>query len=337
MNFLRSLSLPRLGGCSGARHYRFQIPGEFVPCNPSLVADGDGFVAIVRTVNYHIGDDGYYRVSPEVTSINWLLRLDKNFRVIEADVIDDAEAHRSGLSVRHGLEDCRLFRWRDSWWFAAAAKSSFSPLRYTVALCRLEGSRVAECRFVPSPLGLPVEKNWMPRVLNDELAFVYRVSPTQIVYCTPDGSFEFHVLTELAIRFAQWSGSTQLVPYGGNWLCVVHRRVRDKRPHHYLNAFVEFDRDFQIMRSSGSWVFEAPTIEFCSGLCVTGGEAIIGYGVWDREARLLRIPMSAIEEMLNGGSSGVAERAAAMFRRLAAPVSPVFETIAVSGASPGSG
>jgi hypothetical protein len=101
MNFLRSPNLPRLCDSNGARHYRFQIPGEFAPCNPSLISDGDGFLALVRTVNYRIGDDGFYRVNPNVTSINWLLRLDRAFRVLDATAVDDSDARARGPAARH--------------------------------------------------------------------------------------------------------------------------------------------------------------------------------------------------------------------------------------------
>ncbi|HEX5777377.1 MAG TPA: hypothetical protein VFY21_00920 [Xanthobacteraceae bacterium] len=301
--------LLRLSDCPGARHYRFQIPGEFVPCNPSLAADGDGFLALVRTVNDRIDEGGIYRVTPGSTSINWLLRLDSSLRVQEAAAIDDEAWRGAGPGARHGFQDGRLFRWQDRWWFAAAAKSSFNPARYTFALCRLDGNRVEECRFVPSPIGMPVEKNWMPRVLDGALAFVYWMSPTQIVHCDADGHFDFQVLAEPATEFAGWSGSSQVVPYRRNWLCVVHFRHRDSQPHRYSHAFIEFDRDFRILRSSDPWVFDAPTIEFCSSLCIAGDEAILGYGVWDREARLLRVPLSAVDRLLDRGGRALLQRA----------------------------
>jgi hypothetical protein len=326
----------RLNDCPGARRYRFEIPGKFVPCNPSLAIDGDGFLALVRTVNYRIDKRGSYRFPPAPTTINWLLRLDSALQLRDAAPIDDEAWRGVGPGARHGFQDGRLFRWQDRWWFAAAAKSSMAPPHYSFVLCRLEGHRVAECRFVPSPLGLPVEKNWMPRVLDGALAFVYWVSPTQLVHCGADGSFNFQTLAETAAEYTGWSGSSQIVPFRDNWLCVVHFRHRDSRPHRYLHAFIELDRDFRILRSSDRWVFDAPTIEFCSSLCIAGDSAILGYGVWDREARLLRIPLSVIEELLSGRSPGMLKKASAIIRRFAAPVSPVFETIAVSGASLGS-
>jgi hypothetical protein len=50
----------------------------------------------VRTVNYRIGDDGFYRVTPNVTSINWLLRLDRTCRVLDATAVDDSDARAQG-------------------------------------------------------------------------------------------------------------------------------------------------------------------------------------------------------------------------------------------------
>ncbi len=326
--FMPRLSLLRLSDCRGARHYRFKIPGEFVPCNPSLAADGDGFLALVRSVNYRIDKSGIYRLSPSSTTINWLLRLDSSLEVRDSAPIDDEAWRGVGPGARHGFQDGRLFRWQDRWWFAAAAKSSFMPPRQVFVLCALDGNRVAECKYVPSPLGLPVEKNWMPRVLDGALAFVYWISPTQIVHCGADGRFDFQVLAEPAVEFAGWSGSSQVVPFGQNWLCVVHFRHRDSRPNRYSHAFIEFDRDFRILRSSEPWVFDAPTIEFCSSLCIARDEAILGYGVWDREARLLRVPLSAVDRLLDRGGRALMQRALNIYGGVTAG-SRTFTPIAV--------
>ena len=317
----------------GARHYRFQIPGALSPCNPSLAADGEGFSALVRTVNYRLDERGVYRRDGDFTTVNWLLRLDKAFRVLEADRVDDSESHRAGPVARYGLEDGRLLRWQDSWWFVAAAKSGISPARHTIALCRLEGNRVAECRYIPSPFGLPNERNWMPRVAEGELKLVYRVSPTQIVHCRADGSYDFQSLTEPAVRFAGWSGSSQIVPYGANWLCVVHLHIREGRPGRYLHAFLELGRDFEIERFSDPWVFDGEPVEFCAGLCIAGDEAILGYGTWDREARLLRIPTPTIERLLKRGPHTAILRAINIVGGLVAPRSREFQTIAVTTAT----
>ncbi len=55
----------RLASLSGARISTIPIPDR-VACNPSIAADGRGFRAIVRSVNYSLNDGGVFEDPPGV-------------------------------------------------------------------------------------------------------------------------------------------------------------------------------------------------------------------------------------------------------------------------------
>jgi len=168
----------------GVAVYPITIPGFAEACNPSIAQTGDGFFSIVRTVNYSLSDAGEYISRPDrYMSSNWLAAFDRDLNLIDIHPIDD-KAFRSGScegAFPGGFEDCRLFDWNGERWFSATVVTGYEPLRTGMVLCRLDGTRVVECRAVPSPLDAPMEKNWMPYIDGTALGWIYRADPPQLV------------------------------------------------------------------------------------------------------------------------------------------------------------
>lgn len=299
----------RLSSFSGAERFTLTVPGEWPACNPSIAKDGDGFRVIVRTVNYRLKENGYWLCHPPggAQTINWLLHLDRDLQTLRADRIDDRDVIAREPRAGNGLEDARSFRWRNGWWFSASAVrfmpagfwSTFDNTYSTICICRLgEDNRVTETHFIESPLRQEKEKNWMPAVDGDALKLIYRISPLQIVDVADDGQGSLRSLGVRSSRIDGWSGSSQLAGYRNGWLCVVHNRIEKGKCLYYEHAFVELSRDFKILRVSRPWYFDERTVEFCAGLCVTADSVILSYGYMDREARLLRLPLRIVEDLL---------------------------------------
>ncbi len=286
----------RLSRLFGARSYRIELSTSDPTFNPSIAAHGDGFIAIVRTLNCIVDDSGNYREIPEtgLVTTNWLVEFDSSLKITKLSKLDDSNFREP--CAAGGFEDARPFRWKNQWWFVASGISSHHPVATTMALCGFSGAKVTECHFLPSPLGQGVEKNWMPRVSGKNLEFVYRVSPMQVIRCNGAGKTEYENTGREIPELNGWSGSSQLVPYGSNWLCAVH--LRNERPLRFTHAFTELDRDLNILRFSEPFVFDKVSIEFCAGLVLTRTHALLSYGSGDREARLLKIPLPAVDRLL---------------------------------------
>jgi hypothetical protein len=299
---LSRLRLLRLSLFPDTQRYTLGIPGDWPGCNPSIAKDGDGFRVIVRTINYRLLENGHWSFHPHggARTINWLLRLDRNLQTISANRIDDQNIVANDARAANGLEDGRLFYWRNDWWFSASAVRFVIDSTYpTTCICRLDAAdAVTEAHFIPSSFGQVKEKNWMPVIAGGELKLIYRISPLQIVDVANDWSTSIRSLEERRARIDGWAGSSQLVEYGGNWICVVHKRFEKMRRVYYQHAFVELSRDFRILRVSQPWFFDKPTVEFCAGLCPADGSAILSYGSMDREAHLLKIPLTIVEDLL---------------------------------------
>jgi hypothetical protein len=292
----------RLNSFFGAQRYTLTVPSDWPACNPSIANDGEGFRVIVRTVNYRLRENGHWLRHPPggARTVNWLLRLDRDLKTMSTARIADQSLIVSEPRAKNGLEDGRPFYWRNDWWFAAAAvRFADESTVPTMCFCQLdEDNRVVDAHFIDSPLQQKKEKNWMPVVDGDALRVIYRISPLQIIDIADGWQSSLHASVGRHRAIDDWAGSSQLVEYRGNWLCIVHKRFERRNYVYYQHAFVELSSDFRILRVSRPWFFDASTVEFCAGLCLSGDSAILSYGYMDREARLLKLPLQIVEDLL---------------------------------------
>ncbi len=287
----------RLSSLPGADIVPLHVPGQKLICNPSIAASDRGFCCVIRTVNYELSRKGGLAVPPSgLKSGNWLADLDSDLKVLDVRRIDETGVFVDARAENH-IEDCRLFRWRDAWWLSATWVFQYSPTKAQIALCRLDSAKVTEFHLFPSPSNADVEKNWMPRATDDRLDWIYWLDP-MVVLAHEGGSKLRRNSLQRYGRLEGWSGSSQLVRYGGNWLGVVHAKKMSSKGIVYVHRFVELADDFTILRVSPRFSFEGEDIEFCGGLCLSGDHAILSYGLWDRHAHLMRLDIAAVESML---------------------------------------
>lgn len=80
--------------------------------NPSILQCGDGYVSIIRGVNYHQENGTYFRsLNPDgiVRTRNFLIGLNESYQILwSTEMIDNSKTKRYDVRIR-GLEDCRLF------------------------------------------------------------------------------------------------------------------------------------------------------------------------------------------------------------------------------------
>jgi len=273
------------------------ISDENRVCNPSIAASDRGFCCVIRSVNYDLDSHGRVLVAPEggFESFNWLADLDADFRIARIERIDDS-AVGIDRQLWNRIEDCRLFRWKDAWWFTATWVLHDEPRGCQMMLGRLEGSKVIEWYLLPSPTDSPMEKNWMPCVDGDLLKWIYWIDPMEVL-AFRDGEIFRKRLSRYG-RLEKWAGSSPLVRYRGNWLAVVHLRKNTRELCSFEHRLIELDNDFHLKRMSPAFTFEGEDVEYCAGFCLTQTHAILSYGIWDREAKVMRLDLSVVEAML---------------------------------------
>jgi hypothetical protein len=300
-----------------AKLHNINISGPYIQNNISIMRVDGGWRLMVRKRNVIVGPRG--RLLPEgrresFDSQNWVLDCDDDFEISNIKQIDDSLLRRMSPPARHGLEDPRVFEWRGGlWavWNAGGIEPMTVPNRpmslyNTMVLGRIHDGKIVEAHYIASPYGHKREKNWMPFVKNDELYFVYKIEDMEI-YKYHQNSIEMvHKLSRSLKRFVGYLGSSQLVPWGDDLLCIIHRRLRhihtgtaDLLAHgSYFHIFMVISQDFTIKSYSKDFCFERNGAEYCCGLAVDGQTVAVSYGVRNRLSRVAVFERQQITALL---------------------------------------
>jgi hypothetical protein len=279
---------------------RLSVPEseKYLPCNPSIAKDADGGLAcLVRTVNYELGEeDGiWFRGDPAPNTRNYLITLGQDLSQQSVKWVDDLMARNTRVPARDGLEDGRLFWWRESWWFTCTALHHGPKVRGTMALCKLDKTTVSGLEFLHSPHGRELEKNWMPLAEGDQLSFVYMHHPSESYEYAPQkrrlwlGGFP---------PLAGWSGGSQLISHEGAYLGVVHQRRKHKNRVYYAHRLVQYNGNLEPFNAGREFYFRGEQIEFCAGLVQHGEQYVLSFGVKDREAWLVSLTAGQVASLL---------------------------------------
>ena len=263
--------------------------------NPTIIPDGTGLLAIVRSSNYRIDDAGRYVIPPEdagaIRTENILCRIDKDGHAYDRRVIVPPAYEPNGFAV-HGLEDCRLRRTARGVSVSATVRDAapwMGQCRIGVAdldigEARLHGLKVLEWEGLQTH-----EKNWMP--IDGRDGWLYATNHGgQTVTVTADddmpGVYEVAGRGAAPHLAAGFRGGGQLVPVRDGWLAVVHEvAYMDDGRRAYEHRFVWFDGGFTLRRWSPLFSFlKTKSIEFAAGLAAIDGRIVVSFGVHDAEA-----------------------------------------------------
>ncbi|MDE1941951.1 MAG: glycosyltransferase family 2 protein [Betaproteobacteria bacterium] len=293
-----------------------EVPTPYPVCNPSVLATEKGWLALVRAL-----DPVPYAAPglPYLSSENWLIRYGADFQPVSKVRLNDDAVREICPETVNGLEDGRLFEWSGQLWaLFSGLKRQGKAFLNTMLLARIEGDRLTDPVVIPSPKHQSREKNWMPWVRDGELLLVYSTQPMEIYRF--DGS-RLHLVHrgEKAFKGVKglMSGSSQVIPWGEDFLAVTHHRSfaplatrlvkkyvthdpdyqrKKVRFSHYL---LLMDRNFNVKGESPAFHFETQGIEFCAGLACRDGRVLISYGVMDEKAHILELEPASIDRMLN--------------------------------------
>ena len=264
-------------------------------CNPSFFPYRGEIRGIVRTVNYEKENRANrfrFLSGDRWDSVNYYVRLAPGNDAVVINRIEDAEFRKEGLS-ECGLEDLRVFTHLENHFVIGSLGSGIPTPTSTVFIARFdpESGQLSGLTPIPSPAGKPREKNWMPFVWPgsaDDLHVIYGLSPLTVYRVNLDEKScslgEKRVL-DAPLPYA-YSGGTNMVPYKGGVLGLIHRRTVIGGVSYYKHAFLHLGNDLRTCRVSGEFFFRSRGIEFAVSLLIREGKLHIGYGELDRVARL---------------------------------------------------
>lgn len=95
-------------------------------------------------------------------------------------------------------------------------------------------------------------------------------------------------------------GGSPLVRFGDYYLGIAHSPPQEfpEIKIYYVHYFVVFDSSFRHVETSGPFFLRRKGIEFVCGLHVDEEWVYISYGVADRAAEIMKIPMATIKKYL---------------------------------------
>ncbi len=254
-----------------AQMFRLHVPpqllGPRVPFNPSLAVHRDRLRVIVRLARL----GGY----DTINCLGWIGQ--------QWDLCNPRIVHRY-------IEDCRLFVWRDQLHATGTAViGAIGAGRAQMAMVTFDDAD-AIVRSEMLPAGGPCEKNWMPVVRGEALAWVYSTRPLIVLpyeACHPhrEGvSFDLR-------------GGSQLVPYKDGFLAVVHEQHRAAGIG-YIHRLVWFSADLKTVKVGRRFVLRAYGIEFVAGLARWRDHWVMSFGAGDSDAWLAVVNDATVAQYL---------------------------------------
>lgn len=302
--------------------------------NPSICVDADGDILVnLRKVNYtlyHSENDQKFPcpfgplsyLHPEkdqhLRTTNFVLRLDKDLNVVNETEVEMLNLHEP-IWTFVGLEDARLVQWPDyenpeqlNYYLIGVRRDTTTNgqgrMEYTQVEIDKNNWTVKEVHRqripAPAPNDSYCEKNWMP-ILDKPYHFVKWAMPTEIVKARPDiSSCNTAILKETPKAPRDQRGGSPIIKWGKYYFTITHEvwlwyNYLKQKDSIYRHRVLVWDEDFNFIGLSGENIsfLESP-IEFCIGAAVHDGDLLLGFGVQDNCAFILRTPADVVDELI---------------------------------------
>jgi tetratricopeptide (TPR) repeat protein len=331
--------LPRLNRLAGdvvTRRIDVPVPEGWETTNPSVAADGDELLAIVRAVNFRVKRGNHYPTTdPDgvVRTRNYLARLDREWNVLDySPLADDTATGRYDFPVE-GFEDCRLIRIGDDRLAAATTRDRNPAGICQMALLTVDNSSLTDLVLLSEWEPRRHEKNWMPFERDGELFFLYTASRTVVLRYDPERQAVERVAAGPgSLALAEARGSSQGARIDGGWLFLVHENLGTFADRRYAHCFIRLSDDFVVTDASPRFRFQNGPIEFCAGMALLDDRLYISHGFMDRRALSADLPLAAALGLLEPLADAPAPSRIRRADRGEVVYAPVEEEVAVSRA-----
>lgn len=300
-------------------------------CNPSIYWDEkDGqFLLIQRTVSYflHASKGNYwdawgplhYIIPQErgrfLETRNYMGQssdpINKGFIFFPIEMKD--RVHQWEF---HGLEDARCVRWNDKLYAIGVRRDDNPHGVGRMEMCELdENYREVKSVKLKGPNGDTQYciKNWMP-VTDCPNWFIHQAAnPTILVGVNPDTGEISSIIERPSDKkyfegFDMPRGSSQCIPWrDDHHLCLIHTcqmwYTGNKRKFaRYLHAFIEYDKDWNIVKVSPMFSFDDMLVEFCTGMTRKDNNIYISFALQDNVSYVLETDAVTISDFLDATS-----------------------------------
>lgn len=295
--------------------------------NPSILVDSDGDILVnLRKVNYTLyhseneqkfpcpfGPLSYLHPEKDqhLRTTNYVLKLDKDLNTVNQTEVEMLDLHTAIWNFV-GLEDARIMQWGNKYYLIGVRRDTTTNgqgrMEYSEIEIDKDNWKVKE----NSRLRIPApgdddtycEKNWMP-VLDKPYHFVKWSMPTEVVWANPETPETKTVtLSHTPQPPRDQRGGTPIVKWKNYYIAITHEvwlwyNYLKQKDSVYRHRFIVWDENFNFLGLSKENIsfLEAP-IEFCIGAAVYENDLLLGIGVQDNCAFVLRTPEAVVDELI---------------------------------------
>lgn len=283
------------------KSYYPSLPAGFKPSTPCFVPRGktvsSNFVddMLIRGVNYSINDNGSYDIRhPEGKVVT------RNFFLSGAELVSTSPLQRP--SRIQGMEDVRLFG--DNQFFCCCADVNDQGVPQMCYGSYNDGVEVngvmvkqVTC-LVPQTVAtvLQCEKNWLPMAVDDEVHFIYSITPL-VIGKVGQQPCEIIYRKEFANCHRDIRGSAVPIEYNNGWLFTAHQ-VHYAGYRNYFHRIMWMSKDYTTIKASNLFYFDSPDIEYNVSIAIRKNKLYFAYSTQDNHASVASIPMSVVESMM---------------------------------------
>jgi hypothetical protein len=282
-----------------ARPVGFAAPEGYRLANPSVALHGGRIVLLQPTVEQR---------HPTRTR-DFLLQFSE-----ELAVQSSAEVLAPPETPEPGLQDPRLFAWRDGLWCCARVVTLATEEGCEQLLACVDDQGPGPTRLTPMRL-LRVrwrhQQHWMPLVKlalgeagAEGLELITGCDPTRVV----DDEARPILETTPAIAAEQFDGATPAIDFdacpwrgtGRGWLALIHETEMREGEQYDWHRWVWFDQASVLRGVSPPFYFGKKGIERAAGLTPhpDGRHLLISYGIGDGEAWLATVDAGDVRKLL---------------------------------------
>ena len=292
--------------------------------NPSIYNDNGQLILNLRHVNYtlyHAENEQMFinrwgplaYLNPEndlhLRTTNFFCEINDNLQVKSFTKIDTSKLDVEPIWEFVGLEDGRLTRWNDKLYLCGVRRDTtpHGEGRMEMSELEIKNGHVLEVNRsrIQPPVDLTsyCEKNWM--VVTDlPNHFVKWTNPTEVVEADKlTGKSIQKVLKPGVGPHQNLRGNSQVIPYKGKRICVIHevdlfKNKLEQKDGKYTHRFVVWDRDWNIEHVSEPFSFMDGEIEFACGITEWKDDLLVSFGFQDNAAYILKIPQKFFDNLV---------------------------------------
>jgi hypothetical protein len=234
----------------------------------------------VRYVNYYVENGNFLtRDNVPVQTENAYVNLETGEVVCK---MDDTTVGLPIVEGRiRGLEDVRLYDTR----FTATVHNYSDKVQILQGDYNPEKGSYDNCKLLPSPRGLPCEKNWLGIPNTNDM--IYNWHPFEIIGDNP-------VLHNTPPFFSLLRGSATPMKRDDEWWVLTHI-VEYSHPRVYSHCFVVLDANYKPKRVSLPFVFRAVSIEYCVHTRFVGDAIECFCTQNEKDPGIATIPLTTLE------------------------------------------